>query len=99
MPILESAGYCYYPYKADVMHWFCKPTPDFRTHHLHLVEHDSVLWRERIKFRELLKTKPNIFEQYKNLKLELAQDVGGDREVYTKCKGPFIQKVLDNIDS
>ena len=21
----EAAGYCFYPYKPDEMHWFCKP--------------------------------------------------------------------------
>ncbi|MFC4701733.1 GrpB family protein [Glaciecola siphonariae] len=97
--VLESAGYCYYPYKADVMHWFCKPTPDIRTHHLHLVEYESALWRDRLKFRDLLRNEPQIFEQYKSLKIELAREFGGDREVYTKRKGPFIQRVLDNADS
>lgn len=33
----ESVGYCYYPYKPDEMHWFCKPSPLVRTHHLHIV--------------------------------------------------------------
>ena len=32
-----DAGYAYYPYQAEVMHWFCKPSPHIRTHHLHLV--------------------------------------------------------------
>ena len=26
-------GYVYYPSPADVMHWFCKPSAAFRTHH------------------------------------------------------------------
>ena len=34
---LERAGYCYAPYRADTEHWFCKPSPQFRTHHLHLM--------------------------------------------------------------
>ena len=33
----ESVGYCYYPYKPGEMHWFCKPSPAVRTHHLHLI--------------------------------------------------------------
>jgi hypothetical protein len=37
LPLLEPFGYCYFPYKPDVMHWFCKPSNDVRTHHLHLV--------------------------------------------------------------
>lgn len=97
--ILEKAGYCYYPYKADVMHWFCKPSPDIRTHHLHLVPYDSVLWRERIAFRERLKNDLDAFEQYKNLKVQLARDVGDDRELYTQRKTPFIMRVLESVDS
>src|SRR6187402_1602298 len=38
---LEAIGYCYAPYKAEVEHWFCKPSPEHRTHHLHLVPLDS----------------------------------------------------------
>ena len=29
----ELVGYCFYPYKPDEMHWFCKPSPEVRTHH------------------------------------------------------------------
>ena len=24
---LQQFNYCYFPYKAELMHWFCKPTP------------------------------------------------------------------------
>ena len=30
-------GYMYFPYRPNEMHWFCKPSASFRTHHLHLV--------------------------------------------------------------
>jgi len=53
--ILSNNGYCFYPYKPDVMHWFCKPKPEFRTHHIHLIPYDGELWRERIKFRDVLR--------------------------------------------
>ena len=42
-----NAGWVYYPYKADVMHWFCKPSPAHRTHHLHIVPIHSPLWRDQ----------------------------------------------------
>lgn len=35
--IFVANGYEYWTYKADVMHWFCKPSDAFRAHHLHLV--------------------------------------------------------------
>src|SRR5687767_5245375 len=37
-------GYCYAPYQSQVEHWFCKPSPAFRTHHLHLVPVGSPQW-------------------------------------------------------
>ncbi|MCA2217668.1 GrpB family protein [Jidongwangia harbinensis] len=33
--MLAELGYCYAPHRQDVMHWFCKPSPARRTHHLH----------------------------------------------------------------
>lgn len=43
--ILVKNGYQYFPYKKDVMHWFCKPSDAFRTHHLHLIPYESQLWK------------------------------------------------------
>lgn len=34
---LRALDYVYFSYRFDVMHWFCKPSPAHRTHHLHLV--------------------------------------------------------------
>jgi GrpB-like predicted nucleotidyltransferase (UPF0157 family) len=34
---LAGLGYLYAPYLPEEMHWFCKPDPAHRTHHLHLV--------------------------------------------------------------
>ncbi|MBM0255753.1 transposase [Micromonospora sp. 4G55] len=35
--LLKPLLYWYWPYRAEVMHWFCKPHPSQRAHHLHLV--------------------------------------------------------------
>jgi len=39
--VLVGLGWVYFPYRGEVMHWFCKPSPAFRTHHLHLVPFGS----------------------------------------------------------
>jgi len=96
--VLQRNGYCYYPYKSDLMHWFCKPTPEYRTHHLHLVPYDSPLWRERIKFRDILRSNGKVAEKYEQLKMSLARDVTDDRENYTELKWPFIEGVLREFD-
>jgi GrpB-like predicted nucleotidyltransferase (UPF0157 family) len=90
----QTAGYCYYPYKADEMHWFCKPTPTARTHHLHLVPWRSQLWQHRLAFRDALRQNPGLAAQYGVLKLELAAKHGADREAYTEAKAPFVASVL-----
>ena len=92
--VLVKHGYEYWPYKADVMHWFCKPSDAFRTHHLHLIPFESPLWRERIKFRDLLRSNNGLANEYANLKRILATKHKEDREAYTAKKWPFIQHAL-----
>lgn len=40
--LLSKIEYLYSPYLEEVMHWFCKPDPAKRTHHLHLILTGSV---------------------------------------------------------
>jgi GrpB-like predicted nucleotidyltransferase (UPF0157 family) len=90
----ESVSYCFYPYKPDEMHWFCKPSPLIRTHHLHLVPLGSRTWVERLAFRDALRLNPTLAQEYAALKRRLAQDFANDREAYTDAKAPFIQNVI-----
>lgn len=90
----QSLGYCYFPYKPEQMHWFCKPSPEFRTHHLHLVPYDSPLWHDRLAFRDALRQDAKLAAQYRELKSELAAKHRLDREEYTDGKSSFVQAVL-----
>jgi GrpB-like predicted nucleotidyltransferase (UPF0157 family) len=94
LPGLERLEYRYAPYRATVMHWLCKPHPEHRTHHLHLVPLGSALWNERIAFRERLRSDAALAREYERLKRQLAQRYVNDRESYTEAKGPFIERVL-----
>src|SRR5688572_16385776 len=47
LAVLDRYKYCYAPYRNEVMHWLCKPSPEERTHHLHLVPLGSRLWFEQ----------------------------------------------------
>jgi GrpB-like predicted nucleotidyltransferase (UPF0157 family) len=89
-----SAGYLHAPYRADEMHWFCKPSPWYRTHHLHLVPRSSLLWKQRLAFRDALREDPGIAREYADLKRQLAERFRFDREAYTRAKGPFITRIL-----
>jgi len=92
--VLERNGYCYADYRTEVMHWFCKPSDAFRTHHLYLVPFNSDLWMDRIHFRDLLRADPSTREAYAELKTKLAARYSADREAYTQGKSSFVMKNL-----
>src|SRR5918995_2012492 len=48
-PALARCGYQYAHYRTDEMHWFCKPQPSHRTHHLHLVPVDPPGFRDETR--------------------------------------------------
>lgn len=95
---LREAGYQYSDYRADILHWFCKPSFAMRTHHLHLIPYQSPLWRDRLRFRDLLRTDSALASEYAALKLGLAKKFEFDREAYTAGKAPFISRVLGRVN-
>ena len=88
-------GYCYAPYQADLEHWFCKPSPAFRTHHLHLIPAGTPQWFRPIAFRDYLRAYSEIAAEYEALKRRLAQDHRLNREAYTQAKAPFVNRITD----
>src|SRR5215218_3506416 len=88
-PLVELE-YLYAPYLPEEMHWFCKPDPAHRTHHLHLVPVDSQRYRDELAFRDQLRADPELAERYAALKRELAARYPLDRDAYTDSKGTFI---------
>jgi GrpB-like predicted nucleotidyltransferase (UPF0157 family) len=92
---LAGLEYMYAPYLAEEMHWFCKPHPSRRTHHLHLVPAESKRYREELAFRDLLREDLHLAEDYAALKLSLAIRFERDREAYTDAKAKFIRSALE----
>ena len=74
--------------------WFMRWANGHRTHHLHVVVHESELWHEHLNFREALRSRPNLAARYVALKSELAQQHSTDREAYTNAKAEFVRIVL-----
>lgn len=91
---LAGLDYLYAPYLAEEMHWFCKPHPSRRTHHLHFVPAGSQRYAEEIAFRDRLRENPQIAAKYLALKRCLASRFANDREAYTDAKSDFIRCVL-----
>jgi GrpB-like predicted nucleotidyltransferase (UPF0157 family) len=91
---LAALEYLYAPYRTDEMHWFCKPSPARRTHHLHLVATGSPRYRDELAFRDALRADPQLAGRYAELKRCLAARYRTDREAYTEGKAPFVAGVL-----
>ena len=91
---VTSFGYCYFVYQAHLEHWFCKPSFEHRTHHVHLVPFESELWHQRLAFRDALRANDALAAEYAELKQVLARTFEFDREAYTDAKAPFIARVL-----
>ena len=91
---LASLGYLHAPYLIEEMHWFCKPDPSRRTHHLHLISLDSPRFRDELVFRDYLREHSDAASRYGALKRELASRFERDRNSYTQAKGDFIRATI-----
>jgi GrpB-like predicted nucleotidyltransferase (UPF0157 family) len=91
--LLEEIHYLYSPYRAEVMHWFCKPDPVRRTHHLHLIPTGSPRLDDELAFRDYLRAHPDRAAEYLVLKRRLAAEHAEDREAYTIAKAGFVERV------
>ncbi|MFG2166219.1 GrpB family protein [Micromonospora chersina] len=92
---LQPLAYCYWPYRADVMHWFCKPRPSHRTHHLHLVPTGSPRYLDVLAFRDHLRARPDARADYEALKRDLAARHPNDRDAYTEGKTDLIGQLTE----
>jgi GrpB-like predicted nucleotidyltransferase (UPF0157 family) len=92
-PVAEAVGYVWAPYRPDVFHWFCKPAPERRTHHLILVPFDHPTFAARLAFRDALREDPSLAAEYEALKRELAGRHEYDREAYTDAKSDFVVRM------
>jgi GrpB-like predicted nucleotidyltransferase (UPF0157 family) len=92
---LARLEYQYAPYRSEEMHWFCKPHPDRRTHHLHLAPVTGRRYADELAFRDLLRADRGTAERYAKLKRNLADRFPEDREAYTEAKTDFIREALE----
>ena len=67
---------------------------EFRTHHIHVVEWNSVAWNNYINFRDYLNAFPEYAKEYDDLKKKLALEFANNRGNYTAGKQEFIDRIL-----
>jgi GrpB-like predicted nucleotidyltransferase (UPF0157 family) len=97
--LLAGLDYCYAPYRAEVMHWFCKTRPARRTHHLHLVPTGSERFNDVLAFRDYLRAHPDTVREYEKLKLNLASRYAHDRNAYTDGKSAMVAAITKSARS
>lgn len=96
---LEELGYAYWFDNPDSQRMFFVkglPPNSPRTHHIHVVESDSILL-ERLLFRDYLREHPDEALRYAQLKHHLAEQFPDDREAYTSGKTEYIQSVMQRV--
>jgi GrpB-like predicted nucleotidyltransferase (UPF0157 family) len=100
MPASAGIGYQFVPEALQYVpddRYFRRPIPDsadaIEEFHLHLTAHASTFWRERVRFRDLLRSHPEVATAYVELKRELAQRYTTSPE-YSVAKTDFIRDTL-----
>jgi len=75
-------------------YFFTKSIGEIRTHHLHIITHNSESQVDHVIFRDFLIQKPEYRKKYCALKRELATEFKNDREAYTDAKSGFINNTV-----
>jgi GrpB-like predicted nucleotidyltransferase (UPF0157 family) len=88
---LRDHSYVHTPHRPGTAHHFSKPSPRLpeAQYGLHLTEPGSDLWRERLAFRDALRSDPALATEYQDLKLRLAEQDPLDLRAYTAGKRDF----------
>lgn len=98
---LRSFGYVHAPHRPRALFFYRTAAVGSagddeagHTHHLHLTESSSDLWRERLMFRDALRADARLAERYRDLKRRLANRYPDDITAYTHGKRTFVAGVL-----
>jgi GrpB-like predicted nucleotidyltransferase (UPF0157 family) len=97
IPVLEKDGWLFWPDDPNQNYrlWFLRPSPEARTHHLQIIQHDHPNLRALIAFRDGLRRDPKAREAYSSLKEDLASKHQSDRNAYSNAKTEFVQSILE----
>ena len=68
-----------------------------RTHHLQVVVYGAEPRCERMRFRDALRTRPELAARYAALKIKLSTQHATDRDAYTNAKEQFVRSVSKDV--
>ncbi len=97
VPEIESLGYLFWAENPDPHDFFfvkgLSPHSPQRSHHLHITL-PGPRFDDRVRFRDRLRSDPEIAQRYATLKKAVVARLSADREAYTLAKTEFILRVL-----
>jgi GrpB-like predicted nucleotidyltransferase (UPF0157 family) len=76
-------------------HFYAKGPDQNRTIYLHVVPVESPRWSDYLAFRDALRARTELRQEYGTLKRQLLAYHGGNRPAYTEAKAALIRRVLD----
>jgi GrpB-like predicted nucleotidyltransferase (UPF0157 family) len=92
IPRMTALGYTYVREHERLLperRYFFKPAV-----HLHMVEPTARFWREKLRFRDLLRADAGLARRYEALKRDLASRFPTDPVRYTEGKGAFVEEAM-----
>jgi GrpB-like predicted nucleotidyltransferase (UPF0157 family) len=99
VPVLADAGWLFWP-DDPCRHyrlWFLRPSPEARTHHLHVIEDGHPHATALLAFRDALRADEELRSEYASLKDRLAEQHPDNRNAYSNAKGSFVQQALRRL--
>jgi GrpB-like predicted nucleotidyltransferase (UPF0157 family) len=100
---LDGMNWRYVPPELDGRPWrrfFAKVSQDgeHRLAHLHLMFEGAERWDQQLRFRDSLRSNPELRDEYSAIKRRLASTYADDRERYTDEKAAFVTRVMRDLD-
>lgn len=92
---LQKLGYTFRSNASSRLKLFFTKGPEARrTHYIHVLKSNGILWKNDIGFRNYLRKHKTKAKKYEWLKRKLADLYAGDRKTYTASKDKFIQDTI-----
>ena len=91
--LLEAIGYDYLAH-AGIPNDYVFGKGSARTHYLHVVEYGGAKWTNHLRFRDRLRSDPELAQAYEKLKEELSRKFSDSRAKYHEAKSKFIGEVV-----
>jgi GrpB-like predicted nucleotidyltransferase (UPF0157 family) len=92
IPLFNRLECEYWWYDEHMVFIIRDESTGIRTHHVHVAPKGHQVW-QGLAFRDYLRTHPGEAQRYADLKQQLAESHGNDREAYTDLKTDFVREI------